>query len=66
MGNAIWVDTLEVGTKLIGYKDIIGSSLRTELLNEDHAVENSEHLKQMYQLCRDAGFSEINGYDLNV
>ncbi|XP_015431040.1 PREDICTED: putative ATP-dependent RNA helicase TDRD12 [Dufourea novaeangliae] len=64
--NTIWVNTLEVGTKLIGYKDIVGSSLKTELLRSDHAVENLKHLKEMYQLCKDAGLSEINGCNLDV
>lgn len=66
LGNTIWVNTLNVGTKLIGYKDLIGSCLRTELLEKDHAVENDKHLNRMYQLCRDAGFLNINGYDLNL
>ncbi|XP_031837952.1 putative ATP-dependent RNA helicase TDRD12 isoform X5 [Nomia melanderi] len=64
--NTIWVNTLEIGTKLIGYKDIVGSSLKTELIKNDHAVENPEHLQQMYQLCKDAGLLELNGYNLNV
>lgn len=66
LGNTIWVDSLNVGTKLIGYKDLIGSSIKTELLLKDHAVKNDKHLNQMYQLCRDAGFLQINGYDLNL
>ncbi|OAD56630.1 Tudor domain-containing protein 12, partial [Eufriesea mexicana] len=61
LGNIIWVDTLNVGTKLIGYKDLIGSSLKTELLLKDHAVENNKHLHQMHQLCKDAGFLNNNG-----
>lgn len=64
--NTIWVENLEVGTKLIGYRDLIGFSLKAELLRQDYAVENDKHLNQMYQLCKDAGFSEINGHDLNV
>ncbi|XP_054009470.1 putative ATP-dependent RNA helicase TDRD12 [Hylaeus anthracinus] len=64
--NTIWVNTLEVGTKLIGYKDIIGSSLKTELLKQDHAIENVKHLSQMYQLCKEAGCKEINGCNLNL
>ena len=66
LGNTIWVNTLEIGTKLIGYKDIIGSSLKTELLNKDHAVENNKHLHEMYQLCKSAGFLDINGYNLST
>ena len=61
----MWVNTLNVGTKLIGYNDLIGSNLRTELLLKDHVIENNEHLNQMYQLCRDAGFLKVNEYDLN-
>ncbi|CAL7949014.1 unnamed protein product [Xylocopa violacea] len=64
--NTIWVDTLEIGTKLIGYKDLIGSSLRTELLTKNHGIENDKHLSQLYQFCRSAGFFEINGCNLNV
>ncbi|KAK1137221.1 hypothetical protein K0M31_001743 [Melipona bicolor] len=66
LGNTMWVNTLNVGTKLIGYKDLIGSNLRTELLLKDHVIENDEHLNQMYQLCRDAGFLKVNEYDLNL
>ena len=62
----MWVNTLNVGTKLIGYKDLIGSNLRTELLLKDYVIENDEHLNQMYQLCRDAGFLKVNEYDLNL
>ncbi|XP_076635891.1 putative ATP-dependent RNA helicase TDRD12 isoform X2 [Colletes latitarsis] len=64
--NILWVNTLEVGTKLIGYKDIVGSSLKTELLEKDHAIENDKHLRQLYQLCKEAGFLDINGCNLNV
>ncbi|XP_043256530.1 uncharacterized protein LOC122399710 [Colletes gigas] len=64
--NILWVNTLEVGTKLIGYKDIVGSSLKTDLLEKDHAIENDKHLKQLYQLCKEDGFLKINGCDLNV
>ena len=66
LGNTIWVDTLEIGTKLIGYDDLIASSLKAELLKKDHAVEYNKHLSQMYQLCKDAGFPEINGCNLDV
>lgn len=52
--NTVWVNTLEVGTKLIGYKDFIGSSLKAELLKKDHAIENDEHLSRLYQLCKEA------------
>nr|XP_012143302.1 PREDICTED: putative ATP-dependent RNA helicase TDRD12 isoform X2 [Megachile rotundata] len=66
LGNTIWVNTLEVGTKIIGYKDLVGSSLRADLLNKDHAIENPKHLHQMYQLCKTAGFSDINGFNLDT
>ncbi|XP_076234936.1 putative ATP-dependent RNA helicase TDRD12 [Calliopsis andreniformis] len=64
--DTIWVDTLEIGTKLIGYKDLVGFSLKGELLKQDYAIENDKHLNRMYELCNVAGFSEINGHDLNV
>ncbi|XP_076298915.1 putative ATP-dependent RNA helicase TDRD12 isoform X2 [Lasioglossum baleicum] len=64
--NTMWVDTLEVGTKLIGYKDVIGASLKTELLRNDHAIENCEHLPYIYKLYEEAGLLEINEVDVNV
>ncbi|CAK9822064.1 Putative ATP-dependent RNA helicase TDRD12 [Anthophora retusa] len=64
LGNTIWVNTLEIGTRLLEYKDLIGLSLRTELLKKDHAIEDDKHLSKMYQLCKDAGFSKINGYNI--
>ncbi|XP_076749741.1 putative ATP-dependent RNA helicase TDRD12 [Xylocopa sonorina] len=64
--NTIWVDTLEIGTKLIGYEDLIGSSLRTKLLIENHGIENDKHLSQLYQLCKNADFFKTNGCNLNV
>ncbi|XP_076652361.1 putative ATP-dependent RNA helicase TDRD12 [Halictus rubicundus] len=64
--NTMWVDTLEVGTKLIGYKDIIGASLKAELLRNDHATENNHHLPLMCKLYKDAGLLEMNETDLNV
>ncbi|XP_017788533.1 PREDICTED: putative ATP-dependent RNA helicase TDRD12 [Habropoda laboriosa] len=66
LGNTIWVNTLEVGTKLLEYKDLIGLSLKTELIKKEHAIKDDKHLNQMYQLCRDAGFSKINGYNIRV
>ncbi|CAK9807417.1 Putative ATP-dependent RNA helicase TDRD12 [Anthophora plagiata] len=66
LGNTIWVNTLEIGTRLLEYKDLIGLSLRTELLKKDHAIEDDKHLSRMYQLCRDGGFSKINGYNIRL
>lgn len=56
VGNTIWLDDLEVGTKLIGHKDIIGSSLKKELIAKKHAVPNENHISHLLNLCKNAGF----------
>ncbi|XP_017878258.1 putative ATP-dependent RNA helicase TDRD12 [Ceratina calcarata] len=66
LGHTMWMETLKVGTKVIGYKDLIGSSLRAELLRQNHAVENTKHINQLYKMCRDGGYSEINGRNLDT
>nr|XP_033337678.1 putative ATP-dependent RNA helicase TDRD12 isoform X3 [Megalopta genalis]XP_033337679.1 putative ATP-dependent RNA helicase TDRD12 isoform X3 [Megalopta genalis]XP_033337681.1 putative ATP-dependent RNA helicase TDRD12 isoform X3 [Megalopta genalis]XP_033337682.1 putative ATP-dependent RNA helicase TDRD12 isoform X3 [Megalopta genalis] len=63
--NIIWVNTLKVGTKLVGYKDIVGSSLKAELLKNDYAVENHAHLPKIYELCKRHSFPAINDISIN-
>ncbi|XP_036148716.1 putative ATP-dependent RNA helicase TDRD12 isoform X2 [Monomorium pharaonis] len=64
LGNTIWLDDLKIGTKLIGYPDLIGSSLRKELLLGNFAIESTKHLSRLFQLCRDSGLT-VNGYDIS-
>jgi len=47
LGNTIWLDDLKIGTKLIGHPDVIGSSLKKELLSGKFAVVNNDHLSNL-------------------
>lgn len=60
LGYTIWVETLKVGTKVTGYKDLIGCSLKTELLRTNHAIEDSTPMDQLLKMYTNAGYSEIN------
>lgn len=64
LGNTIWLDDLKVGTKLINHSDLIGSSLRKQLITENHAVPNDDHVSHLLNLCKKSGLSKINGYDI--
>jgi len=50
LGNTIWLDDLEIGTKLIGYGDLIDSSLKKHLISGNHAVLNKNHMSQLLTL----------------
>lgn len=60
LGYTMWVETLKVGTKVTGYKDLIGCSLKTELLRTNHAIEDSTPMDQLLKMYTNAGYSEIN------
>jgi len=64
LGNTIWLDDLKIGTKIIGHSDVIGSSLKKELLFGKFAVVNNDHLSSLFKLCRNSGLTEINGHDI--
>lgn len=66
LGNTIWLDDLKIGTKLLGYPDLIGSSLKKELLSENFAVLNNDHLSSLFKLCRNSGMTKINGHDISA
>ncbi|XP_043475288.1 putative ATP-dependent RNA helicase TDRD12 [Leptopilina heterotoma] len=50
--NTFWVNTLEIRTKMAGYPEFLVSSLRSYLLENNHAIENNKHLPELYQLCK--------------
>lgn len=52
--NTFWVNTLEIRKKVVGYPDYLVSSLRSYLIENNHAIENKKHLPQLYQLCRNS------------
>ncbi|XP_024940708.1 putative ATP-dependent RNA helicase TDRD12 isoform X2 [Cephus cinctus] len=64
LGNTIWLNTLEIRTKLIGYPDLVCSNLKTVLLEEQQALENNNHLHSLYALCKAGGLTSINGKKL--
>ncbi|XP_029663616.1 putative ATP-dependent RNA helicase TDRD12 isoform X3 [Formica exsecta] len=66
LGNTIWLDDLQIGTKLLGYSDIIGSSLKKELLVKNFAILNENHIPDLFKLCKNSGLIETNGHDINV
>ncbi|XP_078042214.1 putative ATP-dependent RNA helicase TDRD12 [Augochlora pura] len=63
--NIMWVNTLEVGTELVDFEDVIGSSLKAELLKDDYVVENHAHLLKISELCKRAGLPAINDISIN-
>lgn len=65
LGNAIWLDDIKVGTKLINHPDVIGSSLRKELLSGNFAVANNNQLLNLFKLCKNSGLKEVNGHDIS-
>jgi len=67
LGNTIWLDDFEIGTKLIGHSDLIGFSLQKHLISGNHAVLNKDHMSQLFEICKNSGLTEINecnGYDV--
>ncbi|KAI4497388.1 hypothetical protein M0802_007399 [Mischocyttarus mexicanus] len=64
LGNTIWTDTLEIGTKVIGRSDIVGLSLKTELINKPHVVVNKDHMQKIYTLCKNSGLIINNQCDI--
>lgn len=64
MSNIIWTNTLEIGTRIFGRSDITGLSLKTELINEHHAVVNKDHMQNIYTLCKNSGLIKDNKCDL--
>lgn len=67
LGNTIWIDDLRIGTKLIGHPDLKGSSLKQYSINDGQfAVINLNHLSKLFQLCKDSGLTEVNGWDISV
>lgn len=66
LGNTIWLEDLKIGTKLIGHPDLIGSPLKKNLLDGNFAVENNDHLSNLFELCRNSKLTEINGHDIRV
>lgn len=66
LGNTIWLDDLKIGTKLIGHSDLIGSSLKKELLLGNFAVWNNNHLSSLFKLCKNSGLTKINDYDIGA
>ncbi|KAL6261063.1 hypothetical protein P5V15_008590 [Pogonomyrmex californicus] len=63
--DTIWLDDLEIGTKLIGHPDLIGSSLKKKLLAGDFAVMNDNHISNLFKLCKNSGLTEVNGHNIN-
>jgi len=60
LGNTIWLDDLEIGTKLIGHADVIGTSLKKELINGNSAVPNDNHISDLLKLYKNSGLTDIN------
>lgn len=52
LGNIIWTNTLEIGTKTIGQAEIIGCCLKTELIDNHHAAVNKEQMENILALYK--------------
>lgn len=66
IGNTIWLDDLEIGTKLIAHGDLISSSLKKYLISGNCAVSNKDHMSQLFKLCKNSGLIEVDGDNGNA
>ncbi|XP_043275464.1 putative ATP-dependent RNA helicase TDRD12 [Venturia canescens] len=51
IADTLWVDPLEIHTPIIGYADLINSSLKSHMLQQKHGVPAKDHLTKLYELC---------------
>lgn len=54
LGNTLWVDPLEIRTKITGRNPIVSDSLTRFLVKREHGIKNIEHMVLMRQLCVNA------------
>ncbi|KAL0118063.1 hypothetical protein PUN28_009027 [Cardiocondyla obscurior] len=66
LGNTIWLDDLIIGTKLNGHSTVKVSSLKKELLSGKYAVSDSNHLLNLFELCRNGGLTHFNVHDTSI
>lgn len=59
----VWIDTLEIRSKVAGYSDLINSSLKPNLIKKQHGVANPEHFKKLSELCDKGGFKSLDTLD---
>lgn len=62
IADTLWVDPLEIHTPIIGYSDLINSSLKTHMLQKKHGESADDHLAKLYELC-EIGNLKINEMD---
>ncbi|XP_067204330.1 putative ATP-dependent RNA helicase TDRD12 [Linepithema humile] len=60
LGNTIWLDDFEIGTKLINHADVKGASLRKELINGNFAVLNDTHIPNLLKLYKNSELIEVS------
>lgn len=63
--NTIWLDDIQIKTKLLEYPDMTGYSLKNELV-QNFAILNNNHIPDLLKLCKISGLKEINGHDVNA
>ncbi|XP_029178829.1 putative ATP-dependent RNA helicase TDRD12 isoform X2 [Nylanderia fulva] len=65
LGNTIWLDDIQIRTKLLNHPDMIGYSLKKELV-KNFAILNDNHIPDLLKLCKISGLREINGHYINA
>ncbi|KAK0082722.1 hypothetical protein PV325_009935 [Microctonus aethiopoides] len=55
LGNTIWVNPLEVRTKIVGYPELVSGSLASHLIKQKFGIMNREHMILLRKLCSNAG-----------
>ncbi|XP_058799139.1 putative ATP-dependent RNA helicase TDRD12 [Phymastichus coffea] len=60
IGDSIWTDSLVFRSKILGYGELVSSSLKKVMIEEGHGVENKKHLSHLIHLCISSGITEIN------
>ncbi|KMQ93903.1 atp-dependent rna helicase tdrd12 isoform x1 [Lasius niger] len=64
LGNTMWLDDLQIRTKLLEYPDMIGHSLKNTLIKDHFAILNDNHIPDLFALCKNSGLT--NGHDINA
>lgn len=64
LGDTLWVDPLEIRTKIIGYPDLVSASLKSHMIRLEHGVANKYHLSRLYELCKIDKIKNADGKDI--
>lgn len=66
IGDSIWTDSLVIRSKILGYSDLVSSSLKKDIIDQGHGIDNTKHLPHLIHLCISSGITEINGQPIEL